>query len=98
MRIDRGAHIVQCAGKVIDLTPSEYDVLLVLAERAGQVVDYVSLAKLGLGYDAEPWEAKELIKRHIYTLRQKLELDPAVPRYLVNVRAVGYRLAGGASG
>ncbi|MBK8128749.1 MAG: hypothetical protein IPK53_07320 [bacterium] len=33
----------------------------------------MTLVKMALDYEAEPWEAKELIKRHIYTLRQKVE-------------------------
>jgi len=92
LHIDDRAHSVRRAGEEINLTPSEYDVLLVLAQHPGQVVDYVTLVKLGLEYEAEPWEAKELIKRHIYTLRLKLEPEPTAPRYIRNVRAVGYRL------
>ena len=38
--------------------------------------------------------AEELIERHIYSLRQKIELDPQKPTILLNVRGVGYRLAG----
>jgi DNA-binding response OmpR family regulator len=93
LRIDRQAHTVHYAGEPISLTPSEYNVLLILAEKPGQAIDYITLVKLGLDYEAEPWEAKELIKRHIYTLRQKLEPDPTSPRSIINVRAVGYRLA-----
>lgn len=92
LRIDRQAHTVHSAGEAVPLTPSEYKVLLVLAQHAGQAIDYVTLVKLGLDYEAEPWEAKELIKRHIFTLRQKLEPNPAAPRTIINVRAVGYRL------
>ncbi len=47
---------------------------------------------MALGYEAEPWEAKELIKRHVFTLRQKIETDPTIPDYILNVRGVGYRL------
>ena len=90
--IDDRAHKVQCAGEEVVLTPSEYDVLLILAQRAGEVVDYVTLVKLGLKFDAPAWEAKDLIKRHIYTLRQKLEPEPNEPHYIHNVRAIGYRL------
>ena len=92
LRIDRQAHTAHNAGEPISLTPSEYTVLLVLAQPVGQAIDYVTLVKQGLDYEAEPWEAKELIKRHIYTLRQKLEPDPTLPRTIINVRAVGYRL------
>ena len=65
---------------------------MTLAARPGQVVDYVTLVQLALAYDAEPWEAKELIKRHVFSLRQKIEADPSSPQYILNVRGVGYRL------
>lgn len=93
LEIDLQAHVVRKNGQEIDLTPSEYNLLVTLAHRAGEVIDYVSLVKLALEYEAELWEAKELIKRHVFTLRQKIEPDPTEPRYVRNVRGVGYRLA-----
>lgn len=78
----------------LTLTPTEYNLLLTLAEQSGAALDYVTLAKRVLSYEAEAWEAKELIKRHIYTLRQKIEPQPERPKLLLNVRGVGYRLAG----
>ena len=93
IRIDRQAYEVQKGDKLLSLTPSEFSLLVVLAENLNQVVDYLTLVRLGLGYDAQPWEAKELVKRHIFSLRQKIESDPASPRYILNVRGVGYRLA-----
>lgn len=91
--IDLQAHLVRQEGVEIELTPSEYNLLVTLARRAGEVIDYVSLVNLALEYEAELWEAKELIKRHVFTLRQKIEPDPGEPRYVRNVRGVGYRLA-----
>lgn len=91
--IDRAAYEVRYRGQAVSLTPAEYKVLVVLAECAGSAVDYITLVKAGLEYDAEAWEAKELIKRHIYTLRQKLEPQPDQPALILNVRGVGYRLA-----
>jgi DNA-binding response OmpR family regulator len=93
LQINRPAHKVTVKDRDVPLTPAEYRVLLVLADRPGEVVDYLTLVRQALGYDAELWEAKELIKRHIFAMRQKLELDPARPRLILNVRAVGYRLA-----
>ncbi|GAB4278546.1 MAG: response regulator transcription factor [Candidatus Promineifilaceae bacterium] len=92
--INRATYEVQFAGKVLSLTPTEYTLLLALTERGGAVIDYVTLTKVVLAYEAEPWEAKELIKRHIYTLRQKIEPQPDQPHFILNVRGVGYRLAG----
>lgn len=93
LMINRATYEVQYAGQPLTLTPTEYNLLLALAEQAGAVMDYVTLTKIVLAYDAEPWEAKELIKRHIYTLRQKIEPQPNQPQFILNVRGVGYRLA-----
>ena len=93
LQIDLQGHVVRQEGEEIELTPSEYNLLVTLAQRAGEVIDYVSLVNLALEYEAELWEAKELIKRHVFTLRQKIEPDPGEPKYVRNVRGVGYRLA-----
>lgn len=93
LQINPRAHEVHQQGKRVDLSLSEYKLLVALAARPGEVIDYTTLVRLSLGYEAEPWEAKELIKRHIYSMRQKIEPDPSCPQYVHNVRGVGYRLA-----
>lgn len=65
---------------------------IALASRPGDVIDYTTPVNLSLGYETAAWEARELIKRHVFALRRKLEPGPAAPRYLLNVRGVGYRL------
>jgi DNA-binding response OmpR family regulator len=92
--IDLGARQVVRGGRPVHLSPSEFNVLAVLATRQGDVVDYETLTQLSLGYEVEPWEARELIKRHVFAIRQKIEPKPGSPRYLLNIRGVGYRLAG----
>jgi len=92
LQIDLAAHSVLQDGEPLHLTLSEFNLLLALASRVGEAVDYMELAHLALGYEAEIWEAKELIKRHIFTLRQKVENDPSSPDHIVNVRGIGYRL------
>lgn len=89
--IDCQAHEVRRAGEIVELTPSEYNLLVTLAVRPGEVVGYVNLVQQTLDYEAQTWEAKELIKRHVFTLRQKIEPNPAQPQYVLNVRGVGYR-------
>lgn len=91
--VDFRAHELKRADEIIPLTPSEYEILITLASNHGDLVDYVSLVKSALGYDAEPQEAKELIKRHIFTFRQKIGPNFESPRYILNVREYGYRLA-----
>ena len=90
--IDTQAHLVQRGKFPISLTPTEFQLLVILARRPGEVIDYVTLVKSSLEYEAEPWEAKELIKHHVFSLRQKIEPEPSNPRYILNVRGIGYRL------
>ncbi len=93
LTINLQSHQVHRDDEAISLTPTEFNLLVTMAKRAGEVIDYVALVAASLAYEAEPWEAKELIKRHIFTLRHKIEPDPKSPQYILNVRGVGYRLA-----
>jgi DNA-binding response OmpR family regulator len=74
-------------------TPTEFRVLLCLAEHAGTMLSYAHLVRCAQGYDSDEMEAGELIKPHIHHLRQKLEPDPTTPRYILNVRGKGYLLS-----
>lgn len=90
--IDPRAHRVTLGDQEIELTPTEFKLLLTLAQRPGEAVGYVELARQALDYEPERWEAPDLIKYHVYGLRRKIEPDPTEPHYVVNVRGVGYRL------
>jgi DNA-binding response OmpR family regulator len=76
----------------LNLTPTEFRLLLCLAEHAGQMLSYTQLVRCAQGYDTSELEAGELIKPHIHHLRQKIEPEPGSPRYLLNVRGKGYIL------
>ena len=91
--IDIPKHEVFRSGERVDLTLSEFNLLVAMSSRNGAILDYVTLVRTVLGYEAEETEAKELIKRHIYTLRRKIEPTPSKPRYILNIRGVGYRMA-----
>lgn len=91
--IDIPTHEVFRSGKRVKLTLSEFNLLVAMATKNGDILDYVTLVRKVLGYDAEEIEAKELIKRHVFTLRRKIEPTPSKPRYILNVRGVGYRMA-----
>ena len=95
LHIDLQAYEVHREDELITLTPSEFQLLVTLASRPGEVIDYVTLVRLALDYEAESWEAKELIKRHVFALRRKIERDPSTPQYILNVRGIGYRLVPG---
>jgi DNA-binding response OmpR family regulator len=90
--LDLHARRVTVDEEVINLPPTSFDYLLVLARHCPNVVDYQTLVAEAQGYQADPREAQELTKWHIHHLRQALEQDAHNPRYLINVRGVGYRL------
>jgi DNA-binding response OmpR family regulator len=93
LQLDSWRQVATLAGRTLPLTPTEFRVLLCLAERAGAMVPYADLVRCAQGYDADELEAGELIKPHIHHLRQKLEPDPSAPRYILNVRGKGYLLS-----
>ena len=90
VRVDMRARMVSRAGLRVHLTPTEYRLLAALAVNAGRVVTNRQLL-------AEVWgpangDNSHYLRIYMGHLRQKLEDDPARPRYLVTETAVGYRL------
>ncbi|GAB4441930.1 MAG: response regulator transcription factor [Chloroflexi bacterium OHK40] len=92
LQLDTWHQTATLGGRSLNLTPTEFRLLLCLAEHAGQMLAYTQLVRCAQGYEASDLEAGELIKPHIHHLRQKLEPDPSAPRYLLNVRGKGYIL------
>lgn len=93
LQLDAWRQEASLHGRSLPLTPTEFRVLLCLAQHAGTMLPYAYLVRCAQGYDADEAEAGELIKPHIHHLRQKLEPDPAAPRYILNVRGKGYLLS-----
>jgi DNA-binding response OmpR family regulator len=81
--------------RVVNLPPTSFDYLLVLARHTPNVVDYQTLVSEAQGYETNPHEAQELTKWHIHHIRQVLEPDARNPIYVINVRGTGYRLVTG---
>jgi len=78
--------------KAINIPPTSFDYLLVLARHSPNIVNYQTLVAEAQGYQADMREAQELTKWHIHQLRQAIELDAHEPSFLINVRGTGYRL------
>ena len=81
--------------RVVNLPPTSFDYLLVLARHSPNVVDHQTLVAEAQGYETNPHEAQELTKWHIHHIRQVLEPDARNPTYVINVRGTGYRLVTG---
>ncbi|MDR3136050.1 MAG: response regulator transcription factor [Coriobacteriales bacterium] len=91
--IDTGGRKVFQNGKPIDMTASEYKLLVAMARHPGQVFSRIDLVKRVLGYDFDGYE--RTIDSHIKNLRAKLGDDPRHPRWLFTVHGVGYRFETG---
>ena len=88
--LDLGRRILRKAGKVIRLTPTEYDLLVFFYETSRLAVETRSTAQRHLG-GAQCREDVEYLRIYVRQLRQKIEEDPADPKYLVTERGLGYR-------
>lgn len=93
LEMDLGRREVKVDGRMIDLTPSEFNLLQVLMEQSGYVFTRSELISKGLGADYEGID--RTLDSHIRNLRRKLEPDPRNPIYVETVYGVGYRLSGG---
>jgi DNA-binding response OmpR family regulator len=89
--IDREAHILRRSGQDIDLTPTEFSLLLTLATHPGRVFSRLQLLEAAQGVAYEGYERS--IDAHIKNLRAKIEADSKNPRYIETVFGVGYRFA-----
>jgi DNA-binding response OmpR family regulator len=81
----------EVAGRTIDLTPTEFQLLATLARRPGRIFTRGQLLDEVRGVTFESYE--RAIDTHIKNLRRKIEPDPRQPRYLLTVYGVGYRFA-----
>jgi DNA-binding response OmpR family regulator len=87
--LDRDGRTVQVAGKFIDLTPSEFDILSSLMSSPGRVYSRLDLLDIIQGVRYEGYE--RTIDTHIKNLRGKIEAEPREPNYIETVYGVGYR-------
>lgn len=90
IKVDLNARLVTKANQMVHLTPTEYRLLSVLVANAGRVVTNPQLLREVWGPSHS--ESGHYLRIYMGHLRQKLEDDPAQPRYLLTETAVGYRL------
>jgi DNA-binding response OmpR family regulator len=75
-------------GRDVPLRPKEYDLLLALVREQGRIVSRAELLRDVWGYNVDT--ISRTVDTHLAGLRQKLELDPVHPEYLITVRTAGY--------
>ena len=85
-----GRREVQVAGRALELTALEFDLLLHFAQAPGQVFSRAQLLDAVWGYSHEGYE--HTVTTHINRLRAKIEQDPMQPRFILTVRGAGYKM------
>lgn len=91
--VDEGLHRVKMSGEHLELTPSEFNLIVHLLRNDDRVISPEELVEVVRGYKPEDViEARQIIKWYIHRLRQKVEKDSSHPEYILNVRGVGYRI------
>jgi len=91
LAVDLVSRSVTVAGQPISLTPTEFDLLAVLARNPGRPFTRAQL--MDLVYDVAYAGYDRAIDSHVKNLRRKIEPDPREPRYVLTVYGVGYKLA-----
>jgi DNA-binding response OmpR family regulator len=99
-RLERGPFCLDLKGYMatlhdqpLELTRQEFNLLAYLLRHAQRVISPKELVSVVREYEPEDeYEAREIIKWYIHRLRGKVEPEPAHPRYILNVRGVGYKL------
>ena len=95
IRVDSARRVVMIKRgdnwSAVDLTPREFELLNYLVTNAGRPIGRTALLEAVFEIPGDSDIETKTLEKHIWSLRQKIEPDPKDPRYLVNVRGVGYK-------
>lgn len=92
--IDMATHEISVAGKLVHLTPKEFDLLVFLFRNRGKVVTHRAI--LSAVWGGNSTEQTEYLRVFIGQIRKKIEHDPSKPRYIRTEPWIGYRFFPGA--
>ena len=92
LRIDKDSVKVFIDGDQVELTSTEYKILVAFSERPGNVFSRAQLVNIAQGYDFEGYD--RTVDAHIKNLRHKVDPDPKNPRFIKTVYGMGYRFIG----
>jgi two-component system KDP operon response regulator KdpE len=89
---DLERHEISVRGKILNLTPTEFNLLVYMMRHAGKALSHRSILQNVWG--PEYGEEAEYLRVYMGKLRQKIEKDPLNPEYLLTERGIGYRFKG----
>jgi DNA-binding response OmpR family regulator len=90
--VDRTRGQVSCGDRIINLSPTEFRLLVYLTQHRGQALSREQILAAVWGYDADV-ESTTTVNVCVRRLREKIELDPSHPVLILTVPGIGYRLA-----
>jgi two-component system response regulator MtrA len=93
LELNQANHQVSRDGEIINLTPTEFDILTTLMIQPDVALDSITLIKQVRGYEATEADARAIARVHVHRLRHKLEPDPANPRYVITVAGGRYLIS-----
>ncbi len=92
LTVDFLQHVITLDSHILDLTPTEFDLLAYLIRQAPRIVSSKELIREVQGYESEQWEAKETVRSHIYHIRRKIKSTVGKKEIIRTVRGVGYTI------
>jgi len=88
--VDFMRHVITLDGCLVELSPTEFDLLAYLASEAPRVISPQELVREVQGYESEAWEARDMVRYHIYRIRRKMKAAAGDASVIRTVRGVGY--------
>ena len=90
--IDRIRQVSMVNGHLLDLSPTEFDLLAYLVQQAPQIASPPEIVEVVQDYQVDAWEAGNIVRQHIYNIRRKIETAGGNPDAIHTVRGKGYAI------
>jgi two-component system response regulator MtrA len=93
LKLNPSSRQVTRNGEIVNLTPTEFDILATLMAQPDTAIDAITLIKQVRGYEATEADARAIARVHVHRLRQKIENDHANPQYVMTVAGGRYLMS-----
>ncbi|MFQ6100533.1 MAG: response regulator transcription factor [Anaerolineae bacterium] len=90
--VDFMRHVIMLEGHLLELSPTEFDLLAYLVSEAPRVVSSQELMREVQGYEGEVWEAHDTVRYHVYRIRRKIKVATGLKEVIRTVRGIGYTI------
>ncbi len=91
--IDLLRHVVTLDNHLLELSPTEFGLLAYMVSQAPRVLSHQELVREVQAYDVQVWEAADIVRHHIYRIRQKIKAATGRSDIIQTVRGMGYTVS-----